>query len=136
MHLGTKLGQNWENFPEHSQNFAVPLHSHSANGAHRCRPAPSDATALLNARAPISAWLIAQSVATDKSIQRSRSFELRHPHGWARSRSQPTKENKQRKRTKKKIKKEKPCHAMPINSHAMPSKARQKAKARPGVRKE
>ena len=51
MHLGTKLGQNWENFPEHSQNFAVPLHSHSANGAHRCRPAPSDATALLNANA-------------------------------------------------------------------------------------
>ena len=91
MHLGTKLGQNWENFPEHSQNFAVPLHSHSANGAHRCRPAPSDATALLNARAPISAWLSAQSVATDKSIQRSRSFEQRHPHGWARSRSQPTK---------------------------------------------
>ena len=83
MHLGTKLGQNWENFPEHSQNFAVPLHSHSANGAHRCRPAPSDATALLNATAPISAWLSAQSVATDK-------------------------ENKQRKRTKKKIKKEKP----------------------------
>ena len=81
MHLGTKLGQNWENFPEHSQNFAVPLHSHSANGAHRCRPAPSDATALLNARAPISAWLIAQSVATEKSIQRSRSFEQRHPHG-------------------------------------------------------
>ena len=48
-----------------------------------------------------------------------RSFEQRHPHGWARSRSQPTKayseadrssnarkENKQRKRTKKKIKKE------------------------------
>ena len=69
MHLGTKLGQNWENFPEHSQNFAVPLHSHSANGAHRCRPAPSDATALLNARAPISAWLIAQSVATDKRKQ-------------------------------------------------------------------
>ena len=29
MHLGTKLGQNWENFPEHSQNFAVPLHRHS-----------------------------------------------------------------------------------------------------------
>ena len=94
MHLGTKLGQNWENFPEHSQNFAVPMHSHSANGAHRCRPALSDATALLNARVPISAWLGAQSVATDKSIQRSRSFEQREKRKQTKKKNQ--KENKKR----------------------------------------
>ena len=51
---------------------------------------------------------------TDKSIQRSRSFGQREKR-----------KTTKKKEPKKKIKKEKPCLAMPINSHAKSSEARQ-----------